>query len=317
MNVKLKLLILASILAFTACKNSGRKSDGAQSEYEDASLDDANQIIQYNNVLVGFTDRNSNYVRDLEHSLQGIQRDLNNPNDQFAFHSVTSPIEMPDFNYSAIKPDNPPSALNSDDRAFFKENVSLLNTTVKTIRETAKQLYDYIRAEDFKDDHAVKGKKLVDSIYALNDKYYACHDKLLAKLTIVAEGAERVTLKSHPLKEYIFAMKDDQDETRSFYDMMGKHAKDYNKAEQKVKALYQSMEKNQRKHAAMDAISEYKFAGKQSSFTYFYDDYNKYLVSARKIMRDASSSGQVSEEQLEELYRQEESMRLSYNRFVQ
>ncbi len=315
MNIKVKLLSLAIIVAFSACKN-GRKH-GAQSEYEDVSSDKANLIIQYNNVLVEFTDHKSSYVKGLEYHLETIKKDLDRPKDQFSFIGLTSDIDIPDYSLSSIKPENPPSALSRDDRNFFKENVAVLNSTVKNIKATNKELYEYINAEDFKDDNSVKGKKLVDSIYALSDKFYAYDTKIMARLVVIADGAERVVMESHPLKEYIFAMKDDQKETQAFYDFISKNAKDYRKVEPKVKILYQSMEKNKKVHAGMDAISEYKFSGKQRSFAYFYDAYNNYLICARKLMRDASPYGAVSKWQLEELYDKGESMRHSYNSFVQ
>ncbi|WP_316803774.1 DUF3829 domain-containing protein [Pedobacter nototheniae] len=315
MKLTIKLIALAFAVSFSACKGGGKK-EGAKTEYAESNKDDANDIVEYNNVLVSFTDKNNNYLKSLENGLKTISRGLENPNNQFAFSGIINPISIPFYSNSKIKPETPPSALSSDDQKFFKENVAGLNSTMTKIKDTYKSLNDYIKAEDWKDDKSAKGKLLVDSIYSMSKNYYAYDDKILAKLEVIGDDAERIILKSHPLKEYIFALKDDKKAVDDFNRLLGESAEKYKAAEPKIKTAYAALEAQRGKHSAMPAPNAKEFPGQGDSFKRFNEAFNDYLVEARKVMRDASTSGKISQSDGENLVRKQDYMRTAYNSFV-
>lgn len=315
MKFTIKLIALAFVVSFAACKG-GDKKDGAKTEYADSNKDDANAIVEYNNVLVSYTDKNNDYLKSLDRTLTRISKALEKPEDRFSWTGIISPMSTPFFNHSKVKPETPPSALSSDDQKFFKENVTSLNTAMTKIKDTYKSLNDYIKAEDWKDDKGTKGKLLVDSIYSMSKTYYTYDDKILAKLEVIGDDAERIILKSHPLKEYIFAFKDDKKAVDDFNHLLGENAEKYKAAEPKIKTAYAALEALNAKHSAMTPPNTKEFPGQDGSFKRFNEAFNDYLIEARKVMRDASTSGKISESGGENLVRKQDYMRNAYNSFV-
>ena len=316
MKSTIKLLVVAIAISFTACKSGDKKKeDGAKTEYAEADNDDANQIVEYNNVLVGLTDKNNEYLKRLDENLQKIDKGLDNPNDRFAFMGIISPYSSSAFSTSKLKPETPPSALSSDDQKYFKENLAGLNETMTKIKDTYKSLDDYLKAEDWKDDKSVKGKKLIDSIYSMSKAYYKYDENLLAKLEVIGDDAERIILKTHPLKEYIFAMKDDRKAVGDFNKLI-MDTKNFKADEAKIKSAYAALEAQNKKHTEMDAPDATKFPSKDGSFSRFNESFKEYLIEAKKTLRDASATGKLTESEIEDLIRKHEYMRTTYNYFV-
>ncbi|MGO4877429.1 DUF3829 domain-containing protein [Pedobacter psychrotolerans] len=316
MKLTIKLLVVAVAISFAACKSGDKKKeDGTKTEYADADNDDANQIVEYNNVLVGLTDKNNEYLKRLDENLQKIAKGLNNPNDRFAFIGIVSPYSSSAFSHSKLKPETPPSALSSDDQKYFKENVAGLNETFTKIKDTYKSLDDYLKAEDWKDDKSVKGKKLIDSIYSMSKAYYQYDENVLAKLEAIGDDAERTILKTHPLKEYIFAMKDDRKAVGEFNKLLI-GSKNFKADESKIKSAYEALDAQNKKHTEMDAPDATKFPSKDGSFKRFNESFKDYLIEAKKTIRDASASGKLTESDIEDLVRKHEYMRTTYNYFV-
>lgn len=315
MKTIFKLTALALVLSVTACKNGSKKDSNGKTTYAEADEKDVNTIIEYNNVMVSFTDKNNSYLKSLESNLDRIEKGLANPDRRFAFLGLMTPFSMNTFSNSKIKPDTPPNALNNDDQKFFKENVVAMTSVLDKIKATYKSLDEYIKAEDWKDDKGAKGKSLVDSIYSMGKKYYTYDEVVLAKLNVIGDDAERVILKTHPLKEYIFALKDDRSKVAEFTKLLAGN-KNYRAIETKAKAAYQSLEDQYNKHMAMPAPDATKFPGKDGYFRNFNERLNDYLIAARKMMRDSSASGKLTEYNIEELVRKQDSMRSAYNNFV-
>jgi len=311
----LKLTALALALSFTACKNDGKKDHNAKTAYAEADDEDANTIIEYNNVMVSFTDKNNDYIKRIEDNIIKIGKGLENPTDRFAFIGLISPFAINHITSNKVKPDTPPDALSKEDQKFFKENVASMTTTLDKIKATYKSLDEYIKAEDWKDDKGVKGKGLVDSIYVMGKRYYGYDDRVLAKLEVIGDDAERIILKTHPLKEYIFALKDDRSDVAAFTKLLASN-ENYKAIEAKAKTAYQTLEEQYKKHNEMTPPDGSKFPGKDGYFKNFNDRLNDYLIAARKMMRDASASGKLTTYNIDELVRKQDNMRSAYNNFV-
>ncbi|WP_316796486.1 DUF3829 domain-containing protein [Pedobacter agri] len=315
MKLPIKLLVVAAAISFAACKGGDKKDGSAKTEYAEASNDDANEIVAYNNVLVGFTDKNNEYLKRLDGNLKKIAKGLANPNDRFAFIGIIPAYSTPHFRTSKVKPETPPSVLSSDDQKYFKDNVAGLNESMTKIKDAYKSLDDYLKAEDWKDDKGSRGKKLIDSIYAMSKTYYKYDENVLAKLEVIGDDAERIILKTHPLKEYIFAMKDDRKAVGEFNKLI-LESKNYKADEAKIKAAYAALEVQNKKHVEMSVPNTAEYPGKDGSFKRFNDSFNEYLIEARKVMRDAATSGKITENNADDLIRKHDYMRTTYNSFV-
>ncbi|MFD2286568.1 DUF3829 domain-containing protein [Pedobacter petrophilus] len=315
MKFPIKLLAIAVAISFTACKGGDKKETAAKTEYAAAGNDDANQIVEYNNVLVSLTDQNNAYLKRVGENLQKLAKGLANPNDRFAFIGIVSPFSSSGFSHSELKPETPPSSLSNADQKYFKENVAGLNETLAKIKDTYKALDDYIKAEDWKDDKSAKGNKLIDSIYSMNKTYYKYDENLLARLEVIGDDAERVILKTHPLKEYIFAMKDDRKAVGEFNKLLIE-TKDFKANEAKIKSAYETLAAQNTKHIEMSAPDATKFPSKDGAFKTFNDSFKDYLIEAKKAIRDASVDGKLTQGHAEDLIGKYEYMRTTYNYFV-
>jgi hypothetical protein len=306
-------------LGATACKNLTKnkfRSGEAKTEYADANSSAANNIVEYNNVVIKLTDANYRYLKSVGNNLTEMEKYLQKPNNTYPFTPMTPIFISPTYFPNKARPENPPSALNSSDRNFFKDSIAALNDNFKKIQDTYKALKDYFDAQDYKDDKGEKGLTLIDSVYALGKKYYSVEGAVLDKLEAIADDAERITLKTHPLKEHIYALKDDSKAVADLIKLMEDNAENYTAAETKIKASYDALTALNEKHTAMSPPGETKYASKKIYFTQFNSYINNFLVTARRIMRDAAAKGKVSENDIKSLKSTQDMIRSTYNSFV-
>jgi len=307
--------ILAGLSVGTiACKNFNKKND-AKTAYCYASSNDANDIVEYNNALIKLTDANYSYLKQVGSNLERIEKGLKNPNYQSEFNFIMEPMYIKPFTVK-ITPENPPGAMSSGDKKFFKDSVTAMGDQFAKIRTTYKTLADYIKAQDYKDDKGTKGLALIDSVYALGNKYYGVEDAVLNRLDVIADDAERVTLKNNPLKDYIYALKDDSKAISGFIKLIEANAGNYTASEAKIKTSYDSLATLNQQHTAMGGPKEFHLEEKKNSFDRFNSKVNDFLVEARKIMRNASATGKVSEDDIHTLKSYQDYVRNAYNSFV-
>lgn len=309
----LPFLVLSFLVTFS-CKFDGANSKDSP---ENVNKDDANEIIGYNNALIKLNDAQHKYLEIINNNLDKIERGLETPNDRFAFSGLFPPTYFnPVSAYNDPKPEEPGNVFSNDDRTFFKTNVEALNKSFKDVQTKYEELNNYIKAEDFKDDAGAKAKLLIAEIDGHITEYNKTNDLITARLVTVADAAERKILKDHPLKEQIFAFKEDSKAISDFVNIAYESPDDYKAIESKLQASYDKIEKLNKEHIAMKAPDSKEFPGRDGSFKRFNDEISDFLVDARKIMRDASSAGNLSNSDLETLSRNEESVRNAYNNFV-
>lgn len=306
----LPFLLLIFLVSFSC------KSENADEPSENVSQDDANEIIAYNNAVIKLNDAHFRYLETINTNLGKIENGLQDPNDRFAFSGLISPIYINTASFNDVKPEEPGNAFAKADREFFQTNVKSLNESFKNVQTKYEELTNYIKAEDFKDDAGAKGKQLIGEIDTEIAHYNKTNEAVTAKLVNVADGAERKVLKDHPLKEYIFAFKDDSKAIAEFVNIAYESPENYKSIEAKLQAAYDKIEKLNKEHTAMTAPDGKEFPGRDGSFKRFNDEVNRFLVDARKIMRDASSAGSLTDYNLETFSRNEESIRNAYNSFV-
>lgn len=307
----LPFLVLGFLLTFSC------KSENSADATENVSQDEANEIVGYNNAVIKLNDAQNKYLETINNNLGRIESGLENPNDRFAFSGLFPPTYFnPVSAYNDPKPEEPGDAFSNDDRVFFKTNVETLNKSFKDVQTKYEELTNYLKAEDFKDDGGEKAKMLISEIDAHIADYNKTNDLILAKLVSLSDAAEKKILKDHPLKDYIFAFKDDSKAITEFVNIAYEAPENYKSIETKLQASYDKIEKLNKEHSAMKAPDNKEFPGRDGSFNRFNDEINDFLIDARKIMRQASTNGKLSDSDLETFSRNEESVRNAYNSFV-
>lgn len=304
-------LFLLTFLVIHSCK-----SESSENTTENVSSDDANEIVAYNNAVIKLNDAQFRYLETVNTNLAKIENGLQNPSDRFAFIGILSPIYINARSFDDAKPEEPGKAFENEDRVFFETNVKSLNKSFNDVQAKYEELNNYLKAEDFKDDAGAKGKLLIAEIDAHIADYNETNELINSRLVTLADGAERKILKDHPLKDQIFAFKDDSKAIKEFVDIAYESPENYKLIEAKLKTSYDKIEKLNKEHTAMKAPDNKEFPRRGSSFKRFNDGVNSFLVDARKIMRDASQSGKLTDSNLQTLSRNEESIRNAYNSFV-
>lgn len=313
-NLIIPVFISAFIL-ITSCKND-KRGDLLKSNEVNVSQNDANEIIRYNNAVVKLVDGQHQYLKRLNENMVKIEKGLQKPDDRFAFIGLVLPPYIESLRYDDAKPEEPGKVFSKEERDFFGSNVKTLNKTFRNIQDSYDQLMEYIKAEDYKDDAGKQGKQAIVTIDSLRQNYGKITETVYKKLTGLADSAERKVLEDHPLKDYIFAFKDDSKAVAEFVNLAFEKAQDYKANETEFKEAYDKIENLNTKHKQMKVPDASRFPIKDSYFKNFNEAVNEFLIDARKIMRNAASSGQLTPNDLETFKSNEDYIRKSYNNFV-
>jgi hypothetical protein len=298
-----------------SCQNH-EKGAKANTQYAKANDDDANSIIKYNNGLLALGDSRDSYLKRLSNSVNGMRSIFENPKSAVPTIGPFEPFETPYIPRLGENPSDPPNALSSSDKKFFKDSVTRLNELYTQIKAVYKGMRDYQKAQDYKDDNGAKGKALIDSINILGNRYYQLDDHIRAKISLIADDAERIILKDHPLKDFIYAMKDDRTKVAEMSVLLDSCANNYKASEAKAQAAFQALKSQNEKHTAMSFPGRSEYASKKIYFGRFNESVNDFLLDLKRIMRDASASGKITEDNLKLLDSKRETIRTYYNNFV-
>jgi hypothetical protein len=315
----MKRSILYIPLAFTlvatsmSCDNTAKK--GGSAAYEEKSASSANEVIEYTNLIVDLSNKNSDYVVRLVQNADRVEEILKGKGNPVFLSSIIKPIMMPAFNHGKIKVDSPVDALNKDDQAFFKEKVTGFIASFDKLKVTYSKLDDYLKAQDFKDDKGAKGLALADSVRSDAQVFFDQKIVLMKRVNEVADASEVIILKDSPVKDYILAMKADMQAVRNFITVLEEGGEDYNKISAQAQTAYDALEKNQATHAAIDPANAEKVS-KASSYKMFYDSFHEFLLTAKRTMRDAKEKGAMTQSQLETLNNSLDTMIGRYNSFT-
>lgn len=312
------LMACGIALMATSCNNltgSGKGTDSTA--YAKSSENDANAIIGYTNSVVDLLNKDMDYMDQLSRYVTAVDKALHNPNDRYAFMSISTPFSMPHIKAFNDKndPANPSSALAKDDQAFFKTHMATYTNASAKMQEFRTQEADYLKAEDYKDDKSAKGLSLLDSIRNYAGIMIDEKTLMMKRINVVADAAEAVALKDSPLRNPIHDMKGDLAAVKAFVAAMGQHADNYKAFADSAQTGFSAMEQSQSAHAIAN-LDDVKKADKNTQYLYFYDKYHDFLLNAKKIMRDAGDAGKLTDSQLEDLDSDYESMISAYNSFT-
>ena len=310
-------LVCVCCMGLWACKDKPSPSGDPKTDmYAASDTEDANSIITYNNAMIQLDDKRRSYLERVISNVSKVEEGLENPSSKLAFAVLMSPIYIAPIQRPGTSTDTPPSALETDDRDFFTSKGEEVSDKFDAIRESYKRLDEYVKAEDYKDDGGRKGNEIIDELIVLLEEYYTLNADLHRRLAAVSDGAERKILQDHPLKSYIFAAKDDFRAIDEFIKTGEAQGGSYAEHEAVFREKYDALETAHKKHSEMSPEGMKDYAGKEASFARFNEAVNSFLVTARRIMRDAASSGQLSDRQLEALSDEMNSVRNAYNHFV-
>lgn len=300
-------LTLASMS--TSCKKDGA-TDSSKSEVKVDDADDANAIIDFNNVII---EEYKNKSKRVDNILEYMDKAIAKSKGE---NVMFIPSVMPMIRVGNKDVKDIPKAFGKDKDAMDKSYASF-KSSFETIEKKFEELKSYMSAEDYKDDKGAKADAISKEIEAASNTFFTSGDAILKVVKPIADKAEEITLKDHPLKDYIIGSKTVLNDLDASYDAMDKSfaAGKYNEAD--VQKSYDALEKS------LKANQDKKFEVKESSYSSkggYYDSFNKnisdYLDKLRKVMRDSKTSGKVSESSMSTLDSSYDSAISTYNNFV-
>ena len=301
--------LFALLLLMAACNSNpsaNGKTDGAA-----PSGSDAQEIITFNNTVVAVDDRNNDYLNHVKDNIAKIVEKIQSPSTpNYLDDPSEGPLLHPEADMMKV-----PKSLSKDDQAFFKTNLASMTDVYNQIKTTYKSLYGYMQAEDYKDDNYEKGKSMVVQLNELGNKYYTVEGTVIQKLAAVGDAAERLLLKDNPLKELIYALKDDNAAVANLNGLLNSSAGNYKAFAERASAAYAQLNDQYTKHSAV-AFPEGNYANQRDAFRRYYTTLNEYLLFVRKTMRDAAGSGKIDESDLKYMRQEQDALRSYYNDFV-
>ncbi len=302
------VILMLGLIAFSACLTNepGNKTDDNKDQKE------AQDIIRFNNAFVQVDDRNNGYLEDVKTSLAKVVAEIQSPSPYF---EISLPYEDPLLN-AGEDLSKIPAALSSADQKFLKTNIDLMSTLYGQIKSSYKTLYDYMRAEDYKDDNYVKGKSLAVLLDSLGTRYYTIQNTVSKKMGPVTDEAERIIMAKNPLKNFIYAMKDDNRTIAQLNNLLDSATVNYMAYADKAVTAGTQLATQYQKHSTLTLPDDAQYANQRDAFRRYYTTLNSYLTSVKKLMRDAAGRKKVDGADLEYLFNQQDALRTYYNDFV-
>ncbi|QNK64045.1 hypothetical protein H7F33_06015 [Pedobacter sp. PAMC26386] len=316
------ITLLSALSATLSCTNTNKKDKSTQSTasgaIESGSTDKASRIIEYTNLVVDMANSHNSYLRDILNNTDRVENGLKKPNDTFAFLGITPPhlINTGLRNMNDVTIEKPIDELGKENQAFFKTQVAQYNTIFDKVKDGYKQLDDYLKAQDYKDDKGAKGHILIDTIRNNVQKLYTGKIVLMKRVNEIADAAEIVVLKDSPLRDYIVAMKTDMKSFRAYTDMLANNSSNYAKISEKAQTGFKSLEAAQAKNAALN-IENAKKANKDGQYKRFYEGFHDLLLRTKKTLRDATAAGKLTNIDIQGLDRDYDGLIRNYNYFNQ
>ncbi|MBB5638438.1 hypothetical protein HDE68_004367 [Pedobacter cryoconitis] len=313
------ITLLSATLSCTNNKKKNQAASGTSSSTDIAGpADSASRVIEYTNLVVDMANSHNSYLKDILGNASRIEKGLKNPADKFAFIGIITPHVMRAglTNMNGVTLEKPVDELGKENQAYFKTQITQYNTLFTKLQHNYKQLDDYLKAEDYKDDKGAKGYAFIDTIRKTVQVLYTDKIVLMKKVNEVADAAEIVVLKDSPLKEYIVAMKTDMKNIRSFVDLLADNGKNYPKISNQVQESYKSLEAAQAKNAGLN-IDNAKKANKDGQYKRFYEGFHDLLLRTKKTLRDATAAGKLTDNDIEGLDRDYDGLIRNYNYFNQ
>lgn len=310
---------IPSLLLFTilsSCNWTTDHSSALLDKVSSLSEEKAVSIIHYNNGLVQLTDAQLEYITYVTRNLKIIEQGLGNPSKPIGISKITDVFY---FNIKELKNVNeeiPFSAFDKSQVEFFENNVNLMNQTFEDLRMQYQNLENYILAGHYYQDKGKEGKQLVGDVQKIIEDYYDLNDLVMYSMLDLSIEAENKILENHPLKDFIFKMRDCSDMITEIVDKAHDRLSHYTEDKEYYEEKLQLIKKRQGELLQMNKKPLEEFEGKLNQFEGFMGALNDFLFTTQNVMSESELSGKINSENVNELLITEEYLRVYYNDFV-
>ena len=109
----------ALLTTFVSCNETGKKDSNAA--YEDKSASSANDVIEYTNLIVDLSNKNSDYVERLVNNADRVTELLSRNGNPAFLSSIIKPIMISMISHGKVKVEEPVDALIRQINSFLKK----------------------------------------------------------------------------------------------------------------------------------------------------------------------------------------------------
>jgi len=301
------LLGAAMVAAVTSCKNETKTNAEGKEVVEVSNAGDANAIIEFNNNLLQKRERRNAHIVRIANYIDRVDDYISGRTPV-----LIAPIAVMDMS----KTGDVPAAVGKDKEQLEKW-VEESASKYGVIKEKTDELAAYLKAEDYKDDKGAKATALKEEIAKSVTAYRDIEEKINSVMQPLADSAEQIILKDHPLREYIIGNKKVFAGAENITTMINGQFESSSFDAAAVKKAYNSLE------ADVKTNSERVFKVEDKAYETkkgYYDNFNKeaesFLGTVRKVLRDAEPSHKFTEQQVSEVNSAVEDLLSRYNNFV-
>ncbi|SFN07516.1 Protein of unknown function [Paenimyroides ummariense] len=308
----LLLLLALTTVGAISCKGDG-KNPSDSVETADLNQESANLMIESSNKFLdlsrkrnGNIDRTLNYTEHVADYISG-KRTAIKPNLVLIPIISTSAFNKKEVNLADA------FGCKKDEVAKLHEET---NTKFKLMTDKTAELKSYIDAEDFKDDKGEKAKTLIAEIETAIEEYFTANASLLSLTQPMADKAEEVILKDHPLKDYIIGAKKAMNSVEESYSQV---ADQYNNEAldlAALKASYAEIEKISNALKKDFSVTDTNYTDKKGYYENFTKAIEDYLGELRKNLRNIEEKKKIELNDVESIERAYDNTISKYNNFV-
>jgi Protein of unknown function (DUF3829) len=310
-----KIFIILSFVAVLAvgCKSKGTKIN-ANGSVEVSSQNDANKIIDYTNDLIDVMKKYNEASEKAVTSYESLEDSWSGKSRFFGSIANDMNFLWTEKTKAAKAFGTPPAAL-GDALTFFNDSVGKYKGLFKKFQENDSVLKIYLKAEDFKDDKYVKGKDLLNNQYEIYPQLANLRSSIGAKIDLVADAAEEVSLKDSPIKDAYKAAKGDLATMRKLTNMIAGKEK-YSDADlTAIDAAYAGFTLSIEKNKAANQTSLAK-ENKASQYNSFYENLIEENAKLKSVIRNIKTSKKLSENDYDAVDRSYSNVVSAYNSWV-
>lgn len=290
MNRILLIALMAGSLVFSSCGNRTAKKEGKETKEKKEKVtkskkEDAATLITYTNIVVDYLNAAGDWMRSNDSRIEDMVEMM----EKKSWKNVMPLLPATSMNINRDKfakiTDPPTGVMSKEDNKFFTEATVEVRDNFNALIEDCSELFKYIRNQDYKDDDYAGGQVIADRIIERYNLVNERKAELFDKIDELGDQAERILLQDHPLRDPIFALKDELVNFQELYAVL--YA--YNDGEatmEEMDAAYKATEESVAKHTGQYAelLEEYN---EKSSYDQFYKVCDEALGNCRRIMRKA------------------------------
>lgn len=301
------LLGAAMVSTVTGCKNETKTNAEGKETVAADNAEDANAVIEFNNNLLQKREKRNSHILRIGSYIDRVDDYISGRTPV-----LIAPIAVMDMSKIGEVPD----AVGKN-KEQLKKWMEDSETSYSDIKKKTDELAAYLKAEDYKDDKGTKAMTLKEEITKAVADYRTAEEKINKVMQPIADGAEELILKDHPLREYIIGNKKVFAGAENLTALVNSQFEAGNFDAEAVKKAYSSLETDVKTNKDREfKVTEKVYESKKG----YYDSFNKeaesFLGTVRKVLRDAESARKFTEQQVNEVNTAVEDLLSRYNNFV-